>query len=175
MTSQTFAAVGFRRATGMTVYGPFTDYADAVVVADRCGDAADSYALPIVLCPPEIDKIAARSVDAAAGTVLYLDNDIAAALSAGDPDPAPDVPETVVVSVLTNPPTKPLMRWVGPFADTDEARTWLDQATTRKTATLATTHIHPLRGHDTLEPTPKPPGDQNAADAAHRNSFVSCG
>lgn len=159
MTSPHFAAIRFRRAEGLTVHGPFTDRADAVVVADRFADTTDTFAQPIALSAPDAEVI---------GTMLELHNEVADALVADELDPEPDMAGAVVVSVLVDPPARRLILWVGPFPGMTEARLWLDQATTITSGDhRATMRVHRLRGLDVVEPAPGPDpvADPNLAEA----------
>lgn len=168
MTSPHFAAIRFRRAEGLTVHGPFTDRADADVVADRFADTTDTFAQPIALYPPDADPITTRAAAEATGTVLELNNEIADALFADHLAPEPDITAAVVVSVLVDPPAKRLILWIGPFSGMTEARLWLDQATAITSGDhRATMRAHRLCGPDTAERAPGPnrTGEPNVAEA----------
>lgn len=157
MTPPHFAAIRFRRADGLTVHGPFTDRADAAVVADRFADTTDTFAQPIALYPPGADPITTRAAAEATGTVLELTNEIADALFTDHLGPQADTAGAVVVSVLVDPPAKRLILWVGPFPDRTEARSWLDQATTIRSGDhRAIMRVHRLRDVDAGEPAPEP-------------------
>lgn len=168
MTTLHFAAIRFRRAERLTVHGPFTDRADAVVVADRFADTTDTFAQPIALYPPDADPITTRVAAEATGTVLELNNEIADALFADHLDPEPDITAAVVVSVLVDPPAKRLILWIGPFPGMTEARLWLNQATAITSGDhRARMRAHRLHGPDAAEPAPgpDPTTDPNVAEA----------